>query len=72
MKKRNVVISTLSENVFENAVDQLEDLGAIIMEKRYDLLYHRYEIYARMTLRQSYKMRHFVKSLDATIIDFGS
>lgn len=72
MKKRNVVISTLSEDVFENAVDQIESLGASIIEKRYDLLYHRYEIYARMTLRQSYKMRHFVKSLDATIIDFGS
>ena len=72
MKKRNVVVSTLSEEVFEELDDKLEELGVSIVEKRYDLLYHRYEIYVRATIRQSYKLRHFVKDRAATIIDFGS
>lgn len=72
MRKRNVVISTLSEDVFTNTIDKLEELGVCIIEKRYDLLYHRYEIYARATLRQSYVLRHFMKNLDGTIVDFGS
>lgn len=69
MKKRNVVVSTLSENVFTDVVDKFEELGVNIIEKRYDLLYHRYEIYVRLTLRQSYTLRHFVKNRDANILE---
>lgn len=72
MKKRKVVISTLSGDVFENVVDKLEAMEVDIVEKRYDLLYHRYEIYVKTTLRQNYKLRHFIKSLDANFMDFGS
>lgn len=72
MKNRNVVVSTLSDEVFEDVVNKLEELGAYIVEKRYDLLYHRYEIYAKMSLRQSYKLRRFVKPHNASMIEVGS
>lgn len=65
---KNVVISTLSEEVFESVVNKFEELGVSIIEKRYDLLYHRYEVYARTNLRQSYILRRFIKTLDANII----
>ena len=72
MKKKNVVISTLSEDVFTDAVDKIEEMGARVIEKRYDLLYHRYEIYAKLNLRQSYILRKFMKSREATIMEFGA
>ena len=62
MRKRNVVISTLSQEAFEDVVNKLENLEVDIVEKRYDLLYKRYEIYARTNLRQSYTLRRFIKS----------
>ena len=71
MKKRNVVMTTLSEEVFEEIDDKLEEMGVNIIEKRYDLLYHRYEIYVRATLRQSYILRHFIKNRNATIMDLA-
>ena len=70
--KRHVVVSTLSEEVFENVISKLEDLEVDIIEKRYDLLYHRYKIYVKPTLRECYKLRRFVKSLDASIVEFGA
>lgn len=70
MKKRNVVISTLSGDAFEEIMDKLEETKVYIVEKRYDLLYHRYEIFIRANLRQRYIMRNFIKSLDANIIEF--
>lgn len=72
MLMKKVVVSTLSEETFCDVVDLIEGLGVNIIEKRYDLLYHRYEIYAKLNLRQSYKLRHFVKSLDAYVIEFGA
>lgn len=71
MKKRNVVMTTLSEEAFEEIINKLEDMGVKIIEKRYDLLYHRYEIYVRTTLRQSYILRHFIKDRNATIMDLA-
>lgn len=71
MKKRNVVMSTLSEEVFEEIVNKLEEMGVNIIEKRYDLLYHRYEIYVRANLRQSYQLRHFIKNREAYILDLA-
>lgn len=71
MKKRNVVVSTLSEDVFESVADVFEELGVNIIEKRYDLLYHRYEIYARLTLRQCYKLRKFIKNRNANILELA-
>lgn len=71
MKKKNVVMSTLSEEVFENILNKLEDLGIEVIEKRYDLLYHRYEIYVRANLRQCYKLRRFIKSHEANIMELG-
>lgn len=72
MRQKHVVISTLSEEVFEDVIAKLEDLEVNIIEERYDLLYHRYEIYAKLTLRQSYTLRHFVKSRDASIFEVGA
>ena len=72
MRKRKVVVNTLSGEAFESVVNKFEEMGVNIIEKRYDLLYHRYEIYVRLNLRQSYQLRHFVKSLDVNIMDFGS
>jgi hypothetical protein len=69
---RNVVISTLFEEDFLAVADKLEELEANVIEKRYDLLYHRYEIYVRTTLRQSYKLRKFAKNHALSIMDFGS
>lgn len=71
MKKRNVVVSTMSGEVFEDVVDKLEDMKVYIIEKRYDLLYHRYEIYARTNLRQSYELRRFIKYRDASIMELA-
>lgn len=68
MTRKNVVMSTLFEEDFEAINDQLEDMGIDIIEKRYDLLYHRYEVYARVTVRQSYVLRRFVKKLAVSIL----
>lgn len=70
MKK--VVVSTLSEEVLTDVENKFEELGVNIIEERYDLLYHRYEIYAKVNLRQSYKLRHFIKNRDANIMEFGA
>lgn len=69
---RSVVISTLFEEDFLAVEDKLEELEANVIEKRYDLLYHRYEIYVKATLRQCYKLRRFAKCHALTIMDFGS
>lgn len=69
---RNVVISTLFEEDFLATEDKLEELGVNIIEERYDLLYHRYEIYVRTNLRQSYILRRFAKDHAVSIMDFGS
>lgn len=69
---RNVVISTLFEEDFLAVADKLEELEANIIEKRYDLLYHRYEIYVKANLRQCYKLRRFAKDHALAIMDFGS
>ena len=70
MKKRNVVVSTLSEDVFEDVVNKLDEMEVNIVEKRYDLLYHRYEIYVRINFRQSRILRKFTRYRDAKIIEF--
>ena len=70
MKKKKVVVGTMSGEVFEDIITKLEEMEINIIEKRYDLLYHRYEIYAKLTLRQSYMLRRFIKSLDASMIEF--
>lgn len=69
---RNVVLSTLSEELFENVLDKLDEIGGDVVEKRYDLLYHRYEIYAKMNFRQSCKLRKFIKHCDVNILEVGS
>lgn len=71
MKRKNVVISILSEDVFTDVLDKFEEIGAVIIEKSYDLLYHRYEIYARANLRQCYKIRNFIKSRDVSYIELS-
>lgn len=72
MRQKHVVVSTLSEEVFEDVISKLEDLKVNIIEERYNLVYHRYEIYAKLTLRQSYMLRHFLKSRDANIFEVGA
>lgn len=69
MKKKKVIVSTLSEDVFTDVENKFEELGVCIIEERYDLLSRRYELYARVNLRQSYKLRRFIKSCDANIIE---
>ena len=69
---RNVVVSTLSQEVFENVLDKLDEIGGNVIEKRYDLLYHRYEIYAKLTYLQSYKLRKFIRHRDVNILEIGS
>lgn len=69
---RHVVISTLFEEDFLAAEDKLEELGVNIIEERYDLLYHRYEIYVKTNLRQSYNLRRFVKNHAVSIMEVGS
>jgi hypothetical protein len=71
MKKKNVVVSTLSEGVVEDVESKLEDMGVSIIEERYDLLHHRYEIYARLSLRQNYKLRRFIKNRNADIVELA-
>lgn len=65
---KNVVVSTLSEEVLTEIENKFEDLGVSIIEERYDLLYHRYELYVKVNLLQSYKLRKFIKSHDAIIV----
>ena len=69
MRMRNVVVSTLSEEAFVEILSKLETLGANVVEKRYDLLYKRYEIYAKANHRQCYKLRRFVKSYNASLME---
>ena len=69
---RNVVVNTLSEEMFEGMLDKLDEIGGNVIEKRYDLLYHRYEIYAKLNFRQSYKLRQFIKHRDVNILEVGS
>lgn len=68
MKKINVVVSTLSEDVFEDLVNKFDGIGVNIIEKRYDLLYHRYEIYVRLNHRQCYTIQRFVKPRSASLM----
>ena len=60
--KRNVVMSTLFEDEFLEVENKLEEMGVSIIEERYDLLYHRYEIYVRVGIKQMFELRKFVKS----------
>lgn len=69
---RNVVVSTLLEETFEGMLDKLDEIGGEVVEKRYDLLYHRYEIHAKLNFRQSCKLRRFIKHSDVTILEVGS
>ena len=71
MKKKNVVMSTLSEDVLSDIENKLEELGVSIIEERYDLLYHRYELYVKVNLRQSYKLRRFIKNRNANIMELA-
>ena len=59
---KNVVVSTLFEDELTEVENKLEELGASIIEERYDLLYRRYDLYVKLNLRQLYKLRKFVKS----------
>lgn len=68
MKKLNVVASTLSEEVFENLVNKFEEMGVDILEKRYDLRYHRYEIHVRLNHRQCYTIQRFTKHHNASLM----
>ena len=70
--KTNVVLSTLFEDELTEVENELEGLGVSIEEIRYDLLYHRYDLYAKLNLRQLYKLRKFVKSHAVNIIYVGS
>ena len=70
--KTNVVLSTLFEDELTEVEKELEELGVSIVDLRYDLLYHRYDLYTKLTLRQLYKMRKFVKSHAVNIIYAGS
>lgn len=69
---RHVVASTLSQELFENVLDKLDEIEGEVVEKRYDLLYHRYEIYAKLNFLQSCKLRKFIKHRDVTILEVGS
>ena len=66
---RNMVFSTLFEEDFINIENKLEELGVNIIEERYDLLYHRYEIYVKVNLRQRYKLRRFSKNCAVNILE---
>lgn len=68
MRKINVVVSTLSEEVFEELVNKFEEMGVTIIEKRYDLLYHRHEIYVRLNYRQCYTIQRFTRPRNASLI----
>ena len=68
MRKINVVVSTLSQEVFEDLVNKFEEKGVSIIEKRYDLLYHRYEIYVRLNHRQCYTIQRFIKPRNASLM----
>lgn len=68
MKKKNVVVSTLSEEVFEDIENKLEEMGVSVIEERYDLLYHRYEIYVKLNFRQNYNLRHFIKNRNLRVM----
>ena len=72
MKKKNVVISTMSEEVFTDVLDKIDELGGDVVEKRYDLLWKRYEIHVKLTLRQSYILRRFIKNRNINIMEFGA
>lgn len=72
MKKLNVVLSTLFEDELTEVENKLEELGASIIEERYDLLYHRYDLYTKLNLKQLYKLRKFIKSHAVSIIYMGS
>lgn len=68
---RKVVISTLSEDVLTDVENKLDELGVNIIEKIYDLLYHRYELYVKVNLRQSYKLHRFMNSRNANIMELA-
>ena len=71
MKKKKVVLSTMFEEDLTKVENKLEELGVSIIELRYDLLYHRYDLYAKMTLRQLYQLRKFIKSYAVNIVFEG-
>lgn len=64
---RNVVVSTLSEDVFEELVNKFDEMGVSIIEKRYNLLWHQYEIYVKLNLRQRHKLRKSISHRYAQI-----
>lgn len=68
---RKVVISTLSEDVLTDVENKLDELGVNIIEERYNLLYHQYELYAKVNLRQRYKLRRFMNSRNANIMELA-
>lgn len=68
MKKKNVVVNTLSDEVLTDIENLIEDIGANVIEIRYDLLYHRYELYTRLNFKQRHQLRYFIKSREAKII----
>ena len=69
---RNVVVSTLSEEMFESMLDKLDEIGGEVIDYRLVFPYHRYEIYAKLNFRQSCKLRHFIKHRDVNILEVGS
>ena len=71
MKKKKVVLSTLFEDELTEVENKLEELGVSIIEIRYDLLYRRYDLYAKFTLRQLYQLRKFIKSHAVNIVFEG-
>lgn len=68
---RKVVISTLSEDVLTDVENKLDELGVNIIEERYNLLHHQYELYAKVNLRQRYKLRRFMNSRNANIMELA-
>lgn len=66
---KNMVMNTLSEIVLTDIENKLDELGVTIVEERYNLTYHRYEIYIKVNLRQKHAIRKFVKHRDVRIFE---
>ena len=58
---RKVIISTMFEEDFESVERKLEDMKVNIEEEKYDLLYHRYDIYAKVNIKQLAQLYRFKK-----------
>lgn len=63
-KRKQVIISTVSEQLLSNIEKKLEDMGIDIVEIRYDLLWKRYDVYAKVTREQAYELLEFTKIHD--------